>query len=168
MRTKIAIAGIISWNAFVRTTRMPASSDNFSAPAPSAAPSNEGKEQKHILVIDDDDMVRSFVSKALEMSGYTVSLATNGFEAMVIFKKFKLDGIITDLLMPERDGIETILEIRRHAPNIPIVAISGGFNSMSSVYLKTAEHLGADEVLSKPFSVEQLLAALESSMERRS
>ncbi|MEO6994851.1 MAG: response regulator [Lacunisphaera sp.] len=135
-----------------------------SAASPSAGQPGGPAAQKHILVIDDDDMVRTFIRKALEMSGYTVSLANNGYEAMVIFRQSKLDGIITDLLMPERDGIETILEIRRHAPEIPIVAISGGFNSMSSVYLKTAEHLGADAVLSKPFSVEQLLTALESSM----
>lgn len=136
--------------------------DSFASPPTAGQPGEAVR--KHILVIDDDDMVCSFIRKALEMSGYAVSVASNGYEAMVIFRKSKLDGIITDLLMPERDGIETILEIRRHAPEIPIVAISGGFNSMSSVYLKTAEHLGADAVLSKPFSVEQLLAALESSM----
>lgn len=137
--------------------------DSAATPTPAGQPDG-GAVQKHILVIDDDDMVCSFVRTALEMSGYAVSVASNGYEAMVIFRKTKLDGIITDLLMPERDGIETILEIRRHEPEIPIVAISGGFNSMSSVYLKTAEHLGADAVLSKPFSVEQLITALESSM----
>ena len=142
---------------------MPATPDDSFAYSPAAGQTGDAV-RKHILVIDDDDMVCSFIRKALEMSGYAVSVASNGYEAMVIFRKSKLDGIITDLLMPERDGIETILEIRRHAPEIPIVAISGGFNSMSSVYLKTAEHLGADAVLSKPFSVEQLLAALESSM----
>jgi DNA-binding response OmpR family regulator len=152
------------WEEFVRINRMPDTPDDPSASLPPAGHSGDGAVQKHILVIDDDDMVCSFIRKALEMSGYAVSVASNGYEAMVIFRKSKLDGIITDLLMPERDGIETILEIRRHAPEIPIVAISGGFNSMSSVYLKTAEHLGADAVLSKPFSVEQLLAALESSM----
>ncbi len=161
---KIAIADKFIWKEFVRNNRMPDTPDDSSAsPLPPGQPGG-GPAQKHILVIDDDDMVCSFVRKALEMSGYAVSVAGNGYEAMVIFRKSKLDGIITDLLMPERDGIETILEIRRHAPDIPIVAISGGFNSMSSVYLKTAEHLGADAVLSKPFSVEQLLTALESSM----
>ena len=105
-------------------------------------------------------MVRTFVSRALEMAGYAVSVANNGYEAMVLFRQYKPDGVVTDLLMPERDGIETIIEIRRQAPDIPIVAISGGFNTMSSIYLKTAEQLGADAVLSKPFSIEQLLTAL--------
>ena len=119
---------------------------------------------KRILVIDDDEMVRTFVRRALESSGYAVSVATNGYEAMVLFRQNKPDGVITDLLMPERDGIETILEIRRHAPEIPIVAISGGFNTMSSIYLKTAEQLGAAAVLSKPFSIEQLVTTVESLM----
>jgi CheY-like chemotaxis protein len=119
---------------------------------------------KRILVIDDDEMVRTFVRRALESSGYAVSVATNGYEAMVLFRQSKPDGVITDLLMPERDGIETILEIRRHAPEIPIVAISGGFSAMSSIYLKTAEQLGADAVLSKPFSIEQLVTTVESLM----
>src|ERR1700712_3118008 len=119
-----------------------------------------GSGPSRILVIDDDDLVLSFVTRALEIAGYVVSVAANGYEAMVLFRQFKPDGVITDLLMPERDGIETIMEIRRLAPTIPIVAISGGFNSMASIYLKTAEQLGADAVLSKPFSIEQLLTAL--------
>jgi DNA-binding response OmpR family regulator len=127
------------------------------SPAPAGA-------AKRILVIDDDEMVRTFVRRALESSGYVVSVATNGYEAMISFRQSKPDGVITDLLMPERDGIETILEIRRHAPEVPIVAISGGFNAMSSIYLKTAEQLGADAVLSKPFSIEQLVTTVESLM----
>ena len=130
-------------------------------PPPSApSPGSSNPKAYRILVIDDDDMVRTFVSRALEIAGYAVSAASNGYEAMVLFRQFKPDGVITDLLMPERDGIETIMELRRHTPHVPIVAISGGFNAMSSVYLKTAEQLGADAVLSKPFSIEQLLAAL--------
>lgn len=123
-----------------------------------------GANQKRILVIDDDDMVRTFVRRALEGEGYVVSMAANGYEAMVQFRQFHPDGVITDLLMPERDGIETILEIRRLAPETPIIAITGGMTAMGSVYLKTAERLGADAVLSKPFTVTQLLTTVETLM----
>jgi len=131
---------------------------------PFADPSSPGANQKRILVIDDDDMVRTFVRRALEGEGYVVSMAANGYEAMVQFRQFQPDGVITDLLMPERDGIETILEIRRLAPETPIIAITGGMTAMGSVYLKTAERLGADAVLSKPFTVIQLLTTVETLM----
>jgi len=136
-------------------------SDSSLPPAPSAGTPPSGKR---ILVIDDDDMVRTFVRRALEGEGYAVSMAGNGYEAMVQFRQFQPDGVITDLLMPERDGIETIMEIRRLAPATPIIAITGGMTAMGSVYLKTAERLGADAVLSKPFTVLQLLATVETLM----
>jgi CheY-like chemotaxis protein len=139
-------------------------SDQISPPQSSPGVFEPAIPAKRILVIDDDEMVRTFVRRTLQSAGYEVSIATNGYEAMVSFRQSQPDGVITDLLMPERDGIETILEIRRLAPQVPIVAISGGFSPMSSVYLKTAEQLGADAVLSKPFSVEQLLAAMGSLM----
>lgn len=109
-------------------------------------------------------MVRTFVRRALEGEGYIVSIAANGYEAMIQFRQFKPDGVITDLLMPERDGIETIMEIRGLAPETPIIAITGGMTAMGSVYLKTAERLGADAVLSKPFTVVQLLTAVDTLM----
>lgn len=139
-------------------------SDPSLPPAPSADTPPPGGLQKRILVIDDDDMIRTFVRRALEGEGYIVAIAANGYEAMVQFRQFKPDGVITDLLMPERDGIETILEIRRLAPATPIIAITGGMTAMGSVYLKTAERLGADAVLSKPFTVIQLLTTVETLM----
>lgn len=125
----------------------------------SSSPEN-GARSSRILVIDDDEFIRALIRRGLENTGYTVAEATNGFEAMTQFRQFKPDGVITDLLMPERDGIETILEIRRLAPHVPIMAISGGYSNMAPVYLKTAGELGADVMLSKPFSVAQLLSAL--------
>jgi len=136
-------------------------SDPAEPSRPSQVAPNTGARASRILVIDDDDIVRRFVCRALEISGFAVAEATNGFEAMTLFRQFRPDAVVTDLLMPERDGIETIIELRRHAPQLPILAISGGFNAVSSIYLRTAEELGANAVLSKPFTVEQLLAALK-------
>lgn len=142
-------------------------SDLSPSPAPSGDAPPPGTNQKRILVIDDDDMVRTFVRRALEGEGYSIAMAANGYEAMVQFRQFKPDCVITDLLMPERDGIETIMEIRRLAPETPIIAITGGMTAMGSVYLKTAERLGADEVLSKPFTIVQLLTTVELLMNRK-
>jgi CheY-like chemotaxis protein len=161
-----ARAGLLSSRKFPTqdTARTAFMSDLSPSPAPSGDVPPPGTIQKRILVIDDDDMVRTFVRRALEGEGYAIAMAANGYEAMVQFRQFKPDGVITDLLMPERDGIETILEIRKLEPQIPIIAITGGMTAMGSVYLKTAERLGADAVLSKPFTIVQLLTTVEMLM----
>ena len=116
----------------------------------------------HILVVDDEFYVRSFLRRALERLGHTVSEATNGREAMTAFLSFKPACVITDLLMPEQEGMETILAMRRQSRAVRIIAISGSFHPMVSVFLKTAGHLGADAVLSKPFSIDRLVEAIGS------
>jgi two-component system chemotaxis response regulator CheY len=110
-----------------------------------------------ILVVDDDDFIRLLLRRTLERAGYSVSEAMNGKEAMRLYAELKPACVITDLVMPEQEGIETIMQMRQHPHTAPIIATSGQFDSMAAHYLKVAQSLGADAVLQKPFTVEQIL-----------
>jgi PAS domain S-box-containing protein len=118
-----------------------------------------------ILVVDDEPAVRSFLRTVLEPGGYVVSEAANGKEAMRLALAEPPELVITDLVMPEQEGIETIQLLRRRLPDIGIIAISGAFGGQ---FLSTAKILGADVALDKPFSAEVLLAKVtEVLMHRR-
>jgi len=117
----------------------------------------------NILVIDDEASTRRLVALALEKQGHTVAEAGDGAEALKILAAHKVDLVITDLLMPETDGIETIMELRRLYPATKIIAISGGGEYQSGAgFLRAAESLGADSTLSKPFEFKQLLPAVQA------
>ena len=116
----------------------------------------------NILVIDDEAPMRRFVVMALEKQGHVVAEAAEGAEALRVLAERRIDLVITDLLMPETDGIETIMELRRLYPAIKIIAISGGGEYQSGVgFLRAAESLGADRTLTKPFEFKQLIPAVE-------
>ena len=119
-----------------------------------------------ILVIDDDASVREVVSEMLRLEGYDVTIAENGRDALPLLARHRFDLVITDLIMPEKEGIETISEIRRTYEKIPIVAISGGGRLGPGDYLETARYIGADATLAKPFARQELLATIESLLER--
>jgi CheY-like chemotaxis protein len=108
-----------------------------------------------ILVADDEAGVRRFLRKALEQGGYEVLEAADGKQALQQARAGHVDLVITDLVMPEQEGIETILALRRDMPGVGIIAISGAFGGQ---YLKTAQMMGAAAVLNKPLSAELLLA----------
>jgi len=119
-----------------------------------------------VLVIDDEPVTRTVVRAILESVGHTVSEADNGHTGLVMFYAISPDLVITDIFMPQKDGIETIRELRAARPEIKILALSGdtGFDGPSM--LDAAQLLGADQVLGKPFRndglvrvVEQMLAA---------
>ncbi len=110
-----------------------------------------------VLVIDDDRMVRETVKIILESAGHTVVLASNGREGLKTFAADTPDIVITDILMPEKEGIETIAELRRLKPDLPIVAISGGGRIGNMNFLKLAESFGANHTLTKPFEPEEIL-----------
>jgi DNA-binding response OmpR family regulator len=115
----------------------------------------------NILVIDDEAPMRRFVAMALEKQGHALSEAADGAEALRILAERPIDLVITDLLMPETDGIETILELRRLYPATKIIAISGGGEYQSGKgFLRAAESLGADCTLAKPLEFKQLLPAV--------
>jgi CheY-like chemotaxis protein len=117
-----------------------------------------------ILVADDESVVRSFLRTVLEGAGYVVIEAGNGKQALKEILAGAVDLVITDLVMPEQEGIETIRALRRDAPGVGIIAISGAFGGQ---YLRTAKLLGANIVLSKPVSAESLLAAVAEMLEPR-
>jgi CheY-like chemotaxis protein len=119
-----------------------------------------------ILVIDDDASVRAVVSEMLRLEGHDVTIAENGREAIPMLARHRFDLVITDLIMPEKEGIETISEIRRTDKHIPIVAISGGGRLGPGDYLETARYIGADATLAKPFARQELLTTIEALLAR--
>jgi CheY-like chemotaxis protein len=118
-------------------------------------------EPMKILVIDDDHLVLYTLTRILERNGYEVVTATDGRRAMAIFRDERPDVVITDLIMPEQEGIETIMMIRHERPEVGVIAISGGARSRNFDYLRMAGSLGAAEVIRKPFEAEELLSRLD-------
>ncbi len=110
-----------------------------------------------ILVIDDDAMVRDAMVRLLQFRGYNVAAAQNGVEGVAAFISEEPDLVITDILMPEKDGLETIDEMRHLRPDAKIIAISGGGRAMPDDLLKMAQDLGAADALTKPIDAEQFL-----------
>ncbi len=111
-----------------------------------------------VLVIDDDDLIRKMISTMLKKSGFTVMEAENGNKGMELLKgNIKPDLVITDILMPDKEGLETISEIRALMPTIKIIAISGGGKKQDMTFLNLAKQVGAERVLQKPFRPSELL-----------
>jgi DNA-binding response OmpR family regulator len=121
--------------------------------------SNEAGLMK-VLVIDDDHLVRYTLSRILQHSGYDVITASDGRRGMLLLREEYPDVVITDIIMPEQEGIDTIIQVRRERPNIKIIAISGGGRIRNIDFLKMAHFLGADNVMRKPFEANELLAQL--------
>ncbi len=117
-----------------------------------------------ILVIDDDILVRRTIARILERSGYEVVLAEDGVQGVASFRSERPDLVITDLIMPEKEGIETIIEMRREDPNARIIAVSGGGRLGSMDFLVVAGKLGASEILRKPFEPAELLGCVTRSL----
>ena len=115
----------------------------------------------HILVADDDDQVRMLLKRVLVKAGYDVSEARNGNEALRLFKQRPAVLLITDLIMPDKEGIETIQEFRRNQSPVKIIAMSGGGRLDQNMYLSMAKKIGADRVLSKPFMPQELLKVVQ-------
>jgi DNA-binding response OmpR family regulator len=115
-----------------------------------------------ILIIDDDDQVRKMLRLTLNAAGFDVVEAQDGKVAMKLFHEDPtlVDLVITDLIMPEKEGIETIIELRRDFPKIPIIAISGGGRIDPNDYLILAKKLGAQITLEKPFSRKDIIDAV--------
>lgn len=113
-----------------------------------------------ILVIDDDDLVRESIKLGLELADYQVAQANDGAVGLKIAVQGAFDLVITDILMPNKEGIETIQELRRKKPALKIIAISGGDRRGGS-FLDMAEKLGADKTLRKPFRPRELLDCIQ-------
>ena len=113
-----------------------------------------------ILVIDDEPSILLMIKKMLEKAGHEVDMAINGKEGMQIFEKNKADLLITDIIMPEKEGLETIVEMRKNYPDLKIIAISGGGRISADGYLPGAKLLGANMVFQKPLVQKEFLEAV--------
>jgi DNA-binding NtrC family response regulator len=120
-----------------------------------------------ILLVDDDDLSRQAVHRMLERGGYEVRSTGNGREAIDSYRAGEVDLVITDLIMPDTDGLEIIQEIRRKDPGAKILAISGGGRVQAEEYLSVARKFGALEVLPKPFGSQDLKAAVDRALAAR-
>jgi DNA-binding response OmpR family regulator len=114
-----------------------------------------------ILLVDDEDSFRKMMCQTLTEMGYEVMEACNGRDAVQIHELCPADIVLTDLIMPDTDGIETIRELKRIHSSVKIIAMSGGGWVGTRDYLKAAKLIGADETLTKPFSKQDMAAALE-------
>lgn len=106
-----------------------------------------------ILLIDDDEQLRSMLRRALIRSGHEVLEAGNGRQALALLARTPVHAIVTDIIMPDMEGIELILELRRTRPELPIVAMSAGGRIGPDSYLYLAERSGATRTIAKPFSI---------------
>ena len=113
-----------------------------------------------VLLIDDDDLVRKILRRILEGADFEVVEAADGDEGIRSYEAEPSDVVVTDILMPKKEGIETIIELRRINPEVRIVAISGGGRNDGQQYLKMAGKLGADRMLPKPVRPKELLDAV--------
>lgn len=114
-----------------------------------------------ILIVEDDSELREMLALSLTRRKYTVIEAVNGKDAIVRFKPSITDLVVTDLIMPEEDGLKVIMKLRELKPALKVIAISGGGKAGPGSYLNLARALGADAVYSKPFSINELVARIE-------
>ena len=110
-----------------------------------------------ILIIDDEEMVRDVLRQTLEREGYQVEAAADGERGLDLFQSWRPDLVITDILMPGKEGLETIRELRAADPDVQIIAISGGGDRGDLNFLRAASMFGAVRTLSKPISRDDLL-----------
>ena len=110
-----------------------------------------------ILVIDDDPGFRKMVEMTLSRAGHQAVLAEDGDQGIARYKAERPDLVVCDIVMPNKEGIETVRELRILAPSLPIIAMSGGSAGMGMKYLEMIQELGADAILSKPFRPAELV-----------
>jgi DNA-binding NtrC family response regulator len=113
-----------------------------------------------ILVVDDDDAVRHSLERILRVGGHEPMLAASGADALRVLDEHAVDAVLTDINMPEMDGIELLMLFQERAPDMPVIAISGGGLLDKGDLLEDAGALGAAATLSKPFEVDDVLAAV--------
>jgi DNA-binding response OmpR family regulator len=119
-----------------------------------------------ILIIDDDEQIRVFLRQVLEKAGHMVIEAPNGHIGLRQFRQTPTALVITDLLMPDKDGLEVTMAVRHESPTVKIIAISGG--SGQSDFLDAAKFLGAHRTMRKPFTIAELLQAVQQELQESS
>jgi YesN/AraC family two-component response regulator len=119
---------------------------------------------ERILIIDDEAQIRSMIRLILEREGYAVTEAPDGIEGIRCFREAPADLIITDLIMPNKDGIGMIIELKKEFPAVRIIAMSGGGLNRPEGYLRGAQKLGAAHTLSKPINRHELLRVVKDTL----
>lgn len=118
-----------------------------------------------ILLVDDEPMLRRTLRTMLEKAGHAVTEAADGQQALMMFTAARPDLVLTDIVMPNREGVETIGEMRLRDASVPIIAMSGGGSSTNGeLFLSLAHHLGASQTLSKPIRQAALLEAVDACL----
>lgn len=117
-----------------------------------------------VLIIEDDHHILLMIKRMLEPFGFDIKLASNGREGLDVFHKVKVDLVITDIIMPEKEGLEIIREMRRELPDLKIIAMSGGGKLSADNYLETAKIFGAKKILQKPFTRKQIVTAVQATL----
>lgn len=112
---------------------------------------------KRVLIVDDDDQFRLMLRRILEKEGYDVIEAADGNQGISAFRQRKADLVITDIIMPEKEGVETIVALRQEFPSVKIIAVSGGGRNAPGDYLILANKLGAQVTMEKPLDRNRLL-----------
>lgn len=118
-----------------------------------------------ILIIDDEANILFMLKKMLERYGYKTELASNGVEGIEKFKNSNPDLVITDIIMPEKEGLETIREMKRIKPDLRIIAMSGGGKVSAENYLTIAKIFGASKLVAKPFTIKDMLSAVRELLD---
>jgi YesN/AraC family two-component response regulator len=118
-----------------------------------------------VLIIDDEAPIRSMLKLMLERDGYEVAEAPDGMEAIRIYRQNPADLIITDLIMPNQDGIGMIIALKKEFPDVKIIAMSGGGLNKPEGYLKGAKKLGAACTLTKPIDRDEMLRAIKDVLQ---
>ncbi len=115
---------------------------------------------KKILIIDDEPYILMMLKKMMERAGYEVDLAENGVTGLNLFRENSADLVISDIIMPEKEGLGTIREMKQLKPELKIIAISGGGRVSADDYLNTAKLFGADRIFQKPFKQNEIVGAV--------
>jgi DNA-binding response OmpR family regulator len=121
---------------------------------------------KRILVIDDEEQICEMLHKKLEIEGYEVEDAANGKIGAKLQRENPFDLIITDIFMPEKEGLETIRELRKDFPRLKIIAITGGYSSGPDELLNVARMLGANHTFPKPFKLKEIVDTINELFEQ--
>ncbi|WP_372786202.1 response regulator [Phenylobacterium sp.] len=128
----------------------------------------DGRTCGKVLLIDDDPALLWLMGQAFEAAGYTTLSAENGRKGLRLLDAYNPDLVVTDIVMPEMEGIGAIMQIRRKASPPKIIAISGAGPGGRQNYLSWAKHLGADAVLAKPFRMSQIVALSDRLIDHNS
>jgi len=119
----------------------------------------------HILIIDDDQQIRMALRQVLEIADHEVTELADGTGAVAAYQEQQPDLVITDIIMPDQEGLATIVALQKVAPQLKIIAISGGGKLVDTSFLSVAERLGASRVLAKPFDRHELMQIVAELLE---